>query len=83
MTCIIQVAPQEAGVVSGLTSTMQQLGGGVGVAALVSLSTDSSAAVRGPDTGTGFVIIAGLLLVVAVAAATRLAATSRASSLRA
>ncbi|WP_148616447.1 MFS transporter [Nocardioides rubriscoriae] len=81
VTCIMGAAPQEAGVVSGLTSTMQQLGGAVGVAAIVSLSTSGSAATHHPDTGTGFAVVAGLLAVVAVAAGALLAVRERSRSL--
>lgn len=78
MTCLRGVAPHEAGVVSGLTSTMQQLGGAVGVAVLVSLSTDGAAGVHHPDAGTGFLVVAGLLALVAMAATTLIAVRSRA-----
>jgi EmrB/QacA subfamily drug resistance transporter len=77
MACIMGAAPREMGVVSGLTSTMQQLGGAVGVAALVSLSAHDAAAVRRADAGTGFTIITGLLAVVAVAAWALVGARSR------
>ena len=80
MACLIGAAPREMGVVSGLTSTMQQLGGAVGVAALVSLSADDTAAVHRADAGTGFTIIAGLVTVVAVAAWTLVAVRARAVS---
>lgn len=77
MACLTGAAPREMGVVSGLTSTMQQLGGAVGVAALVSLSAEHAAALHRADAGTGFTIVAVLLAGVAVAAWALVASRSR------
>jgi sugar phosphate permease len=60
--------PQEAGVISGLTSTMQQVGGAVGVAVLISVATTGHGADTSLDPRTGFIVLAtGLGLTVLTA----------------
>lgn len=50
--------PQEAGVISGLTSTMQQVGGAVGLAVLISVATTGQGSTSSLDPRIGFLILA-------------------------
>ncbi len=50
--------PHEAGVISGLTSTMQQVGGAVGVAVLIGVATTGHGPGASLDPRIGFVILA-------------------------
>jgi catechol 2,3-dioxygenase-like lactoylglutathione lyase family enzyme len=62
-------APQEAGVISGLTSTMQQVGGAVGLAALISVATSGHGDHASLDPRAGFVVLGAVMLATALTAA--------------
>ena len=63
-------APQEAGVISGLTSTMQQGGGAGGVAALVSIASTGQGAGRSVDPQRGFTVLVAAMVATALVATT-------------
>ena len=79
-------SPQDSGLVSGLVSTSQMVGGAIGLAVLASVAAMSTGASRGADAAAlndGYhaaFLIAALLAVAGLAIATRLPATGPATS---